>query len=439
MAGGRLVCGAPEERAVSLSTDSRSLTQGQVFWVLKGARFDGHDFLTTELAAKSSCWVVEKGRLKTGPRPPHLIEVSDTLRALQTLAARHRRRFEIPVAGITGSNGKTTTKEMLRAICLRVGASCASEGNLNNQVGLPLSVLELTAQHRYGVFEMGASRPGDIAELGAVAQPTVGVLLNIGPAHLEFFGSLEATFKAKCELIAATASDGKVVFNSDDPWLAPLEARLGARAVPFGAGPRALVRVVPPDGLVIDRRKVRVRLSSFGIVNLHNAAAAAAAAWAMGIDTPAIVAGLADHRPARMRLERLRLASGCELVLDAYNANPASMKASVSAFCSEFAEGEKVLVLGDMKELGPESGRLHSELGIWLSSLPLSAVYLAGPEMAHAFRALAGAGVPFRVRHAAEPASWLEELKSDLKPGSAVLLKASRAMRFEEISERLRP
>ncbi|MBI5882532.1 MAG: UDP-N-acetylmuramoyl-tripeptide--D-alanyl-D-alanine ligase [Elusimicrobia bacterium] len=422
---------------VSLTTDSRALAQGQVFWALRGARFDAHDFLTAELAARSSGWVVEKLRLKPGPRPTHVIEVPDTLKGLANLAARHRRRFDIPVVGITGSNGKTTTKEMLRCICLRVGATCANEGNLNNQIGLPLSLLEMTAQHRYGVFEMGASRPGDIAELGAMAHPTVGVLLNIGPAHLEFFGSLEATFKAKSELVAAVASEGRVVFNSDDPWLAPLEAGLGARAVAFGAGARARVRIIPPDGLVIDRRRVKVRLEAFGLVNLHNAAAAAAAAWAMGIDTAAIVSGLADHRPVRMRFERLRHPLGCDVVLDAYNANPASMKAAIGAFCQEFKSQAKVLVLGDMKELGPESPRLHEELGVWLSGLPLQSVYLAGPEMAHALRPLAASGVSFRVRHAAEPGVWLPELKSELRAGVALLLKASRAMRFEDVLERL--
>ncbi|MFA6316670.1 MAG: UDP-N-acetylmuramoyl-tripeptide--D-alanyl-D-alanine ligase [Elusimicrobiota bacterium] len=438
-AGGRLVAGAPDVRVVSLTTDSRTLAPGQLFWALKGTRFDAHDFLDAGLAARCSGWVAEAGRLKDGPRPPHVVEVPDTLKALASLAARHRRRFDIPVVGITGSNGKTTTKEMLRCICQRVGATCANEGNLNNQIGLPLSVLELTAGHRYGVFELGASRPGDIAELAAVAQPTVGVLLNIGPAHLEFFGSLAATFKAKSELIAATAADGRVVYNADDPWLAPLEAGLGARGVGFGVSPRARVRVAPPDGLVIDRRSVRVRLNAFGPANLHNAAAAAAAAWAMGIDPAAIVAGLEDHRPARMRLERLALPGGIPVVLDAYNANPASMKASISASCGEFEGRAKILALGDMKELGPESARLHEELGVWLSSLPLTSVYLAGPEMAHALRPLAAGGVSFRVRHAAEPGAWIPELKAELAADAALFLKASRAMRFEDILERLRP
>ncbi|MBI4677879.1 MAG: UDP-N-acetylmuramoyl-tripeptide--D-alanyl-D-alanine ligase [Elusimicrobia bacterium] len=427
---------APSGRVVSISTDSRTLAQGQVFWALKGARFDAHDFLTAEIASRSSGWVVAAGRLKSGPRPANVIEVSDTLKALLSLAAHHRRRFDLPVVGITGSNGKTTTKEMVRCICLRVGATCASVGNLNNQVGLPLSVLELTGQHRYGVFEMGASRPGDIAELGAVTQPTVGVLLNIGPAHLEFFGSLEGAFKAKSELIAAVPADGKVVVNTDDPWLAPLETGLGRRAVTFGLAPRSRVRIVPPDGLVIDRRKVRVRLDSFGDFNLANAAAAAAAAWAAGIDATAIVKGLEDFRPAPMRLERMKHPSGCEVVLDAYNANPASMKAAILAFCREFSSKAKVLVLGDMKELGPESPRLHEELGVWLAGLPLRSVYLAGPEMANAFKPLAAAGVTFRVRHANEPQSWLEELRCEFAPDAALFLKASRAMRFEDILDR---
>ncbi|MBI5210868.1 MAG: UDP-N-acetylmuramoyl-tripeptide--D-alanyl-D-alanine ligase [Elusimicrobia bacterium] len=436
--GGKLASGAPSDRIAAISTDSRAIAPGQVFWALKGQRYDAHEFLTSELAGKSPGWVVAAGALRPGPKPRHVLEVPDTLKALQTLAGSHRRRFEIPIVGITGSNGKTTTKEMVRSICLKVGPTCANEGNLNNQIGLPLSVLELTPRHRYGVFEMGASRPGDIAELGAVAQPTVGVLLNIGSAHLEYFGSLEGTLKAKSELIACVPRDGKIVLNADDPRLAPLAEGLGSRAVRFGKGPRVQVRTLGADTLVIDRRKVRVRLKAFGSINLANAAAAAATAWAMGIDIKTIAEGLEDHRPPAMRLELLSHPSGCEIVLDAYNANPSSMKAAVAAFCSRFPDRGKVLVLGDMKELGPESGRLHEDLGVWLSSLPLRAVFLAGPEMQRAFQALAASNVGFRARHAATPQGWVAELRRELTSDAAVFLKASRSMKFEDIMVQLR-
>ncbi len=436
-AGGRLVRGQAADRLAAVSTDTRRLAPGQAFWALRGARYDAHDFLDAGLASRSSGWVVAQGSRRPAVLPAHLVEVADPLRGLQALASRHRRRWDIPVVCITGSNGKTTTKEMLRAICARIGPTCANEGNLNNEIGLPLSVLELQSHHRYAVFELGASRPGDIRDLGGIAQPTLAVLLNIGPAHLETFGSLEGTFRAKTELIACLPRDGRVVLNADDPWLAPLAGTLGPRAVTFGAAAGCRVRLEGEGSLVIDQHRVAVRLEGFGKMLLCDAAAAAAAAWALGIAPDAVAQGLEDFRPAPLRMQRERHPSGCEVVLDAYNANPDSMKASLEAFCERFPGRRKVAVLGDMKELGPDSARLHREFARWLVGLPLDAVYLAGPEMAHAAEILRGiidekTRSP-RWRHALEPGDWLEELRGELKSGAALLFKASRAMRFEEV------
>lgn len=437
-AGGKLVSGASGDEIDAVSTDTRKLEPAQAFWALKGERHDAHDLLDEALAKRCAGWIVEKGRLPAGAaRPPHVVEVANTLKALQALAAHHRRRFELPVAGITGSNGKTTTKEMLAGICRRVGPTCSTPGNWNNQFGVPLSVLELRAEHRYGVFELADSHPGDIDEVAKVAQPTVAVLTNIGPDHLEFYGTMEANFKTKSELIENLGADGLAAINLDDPWLAGLEPRLGPRAVTYGLNPRARVSFSGPDEMIVDRHKIKVRLKAFGDLSRYNAAASAAAALAMGIDAETIRAGLEDYTPSMMRLETKTHPSGCEIVLDAYNANPASMKAAVSAFCEKYAANGKVLVLGDMKELGSGSAQFHAELGEWLASLPLKAVFLAGPEMKPAADALARKKPSFAHHYAQTPESWTPRLRELAAPGNALFLKASRAMKFETIVDQL--
>ncbi|HVA67084.1 MAG TPA: UDP-N-acetylmuramoyl-tripeptide--D-alanyl-D-alanine ligase [Elusimicrobiota bacterium] len=434
-AQGRLSFGHSGDPVESISIDSRTLKPSQAFWALKGPRYDGHDFLNSEAARKASGWVVETGRAqKAAAKPEHLIEVRDTGKALLALAADYRRKFEIPVVGVTGSNGKTTTKEMLRSICEKAAPTCTSPGNWNNHIGTPLSVLELQPEHRYAIFELADSKPGDIREIAQVAQPTVAVITNIGPDHMEFYANLEQNFRTKAEILEGLPADGKAVINADDPWLESLETRLGERAVTFGLGERARVRFSGADEMLIDRVKIGVKLQVFGDLSRYNACAAAAAAAALGIKPDVIRQGLESFKSSGMRLERLKHPSGCDIVLDAYNANPASMRASISAFCSEFAGRPKVLVLGDMKELGAGSAEFHRELGQWLASLPLKAVYLAGPEMEKAGAALKSAA-PFPVHYGKDAPELKRELKSEFKAGQILLFKASRAMRLEALLE----
>ena len=437
-AGGKLLRGDPAHPVGSISIDTRSLRAGEVFWAIRGERVDAHDLLDADLAAKASGWVMALGRLPpSNATPEHVVAVPDTLKALQALAAHHRRRFEIPVVGITGSNGKTTTKEMLRCICQRVGHTCSTPGNRNNHIGVPLSVLELTKEHRYAIFELADSKPGDIAEVTRIAHPTLGVITNIGPDHLEFYGTLEKNFQTKAELIEGLPEEGKAVINIDDPWLAGLEPRLGHRAVTFGSDTRARVALAGDDELIIDRHRVQVALRAFGRLSRYNAAAAAAAAWALGIPPETIRQGLQDYRPANWRMEPMHHGSGARVIFDAYNANPASMRAAVEAFCQEFVMQPKILVLGDMKELGARSAEYHGELGRWLATLPLQAVYLAGTEMRAAAAELAAAAPGFPVRHGLAPQEWLDDLRQDCREGRAVFFKASRSMRFEDISRAL--
>ncbi|MEK7389155.1 MAG: UDP-N-acetylmuramoyl-tripeptide--D-alanyl-D-alanine ligase [Elusimicrobiota bacterium] len=437
-AGGRLTKGDAGARIDVISTDTRRPQAGGAFWALRGERLDAHDFLDAKSAQTYAGWVVAAGRLKTGaPTPPQIVEVPDTLKALHALAHFHRKRFDIPVVGVVGSNGKTTTKEMLRAICSRIGSVCASHGNWNNEVGVPLSVLEMRPEHRHAIFELAACRLGEIRELSRIAQPTIAVLTNIGPDHLESFGTIETTFQTNSEIVAALPDDGAAVINADDPWLAALETRLGARAVTYGTGPNCRVRIEEGNFLVIDRHRVALTLRSFGTFSQYNAAAAAAAAWVMGLPPETICSGLQDHTPSMMRQEPLPHPSGAALVLDAYNANPASMRASIEAFYEQYSTRPKTLILGDMKELGVESAKFHRELGVWLSQLDLKAVYLAGPEMKSTADALSAAKPRFEVEYSLDSSQWSSKISSSLTSRDAVLFKASRAMRLEELAKAL--
>lgn len=435
--GGKIIVGGLRERLGSISTDTRSLNQGQIFWALGGPRYDPHEFLDQTMADRASGWVVAAGKSAAlSARPRQLMEVPDTLTALQALAARHRKRFDLPLVAITGSNGKTTTKEMLRGIFGLVGPTCATTGNLNNHIGLPLSLLELGSKHRYGVFELAASHAGEISLLSRIALPTVAVLTNIGPAHIEFFGTLEKTFAAKVEILEHLSNDGSAIINADDPFLSPLEAVLGSRCVTFGLSSRARVRFEDSSTLLIDRHRVAVKLRSFGAITLLNAAAAAAAAWSLGINPETIRQGLEAYSPSALRLEPRPGPAGSQIIIDAYNANPASMSASIEAFCSEFSGRRLVLVLGDMRELGEHSARYHQELGQSLARLPLAAVYLAGIEMKPAADALALNKPGFPFHYSAAPEAWIDSLRGELREGTAALFKASRALKFESLLDK---
>ena len=436
--GGRLIRGAAAGRVDVLSTDTRALKPGQAFWALVGERVDAHTLLDAALASKASGWIVAEGRLKAGsPGPEHLIEVADTLKALHALAREHRRRFQIPVAAVVGSNGKTTTKEMLKSICSLAGKTCATPGNWNNEIGTPLSVLELLPEHQYAVFELAACRKGEIEALSKTVEPTLAVLTNIGPDHLETFGTIATTFCTNAEVVDALPENGGAAINMDDPWLAKLAPVLGSRAATYGTGADCRVRIEGKDALILDGARVPVKLKSFGAFSRYNAAAAAAAALLMGIDSVTIRRGLEAHVPGMLRQEPLAHPSGAALVLDAYNANPASMRASIEAFCEEFKSRPKTLILGDMKELGPDSAQFHRELGEWLSGLHLKAVYLAGPEMRAASDALRSAKPVFPVEYGPDAKSFAAALKDRLTASDAILFKASRAMKLEELAKAL--
>jgi UDP-N-acetylmuramoyl-tripeptide--D-alanyl-D-alanine ligase len=433
--GGRLVKGHPEAPFSGFVTDTRKLKGGDFFWALKGASFDAHDFLKNTAPLGVRGWLAREDALAGLELPPETVAVKDTLKALQNLAAWHRRRFNIPLAAITGSNGKSTTKEMLKSVFSAAGETCSNAGNLNNQFGLPLSLLELGPEHRFGVFELGASKRGDIKEIGEVAEPTCGLITNIGPSHLQYFGDLETIFETKTELAACLAEGGRLVYNYDDRFL----SRLNGRAFPkltFGRDPGADLRVLEGDALRLEYAGEihGIRLPHAGGHNFMNAAAAAGAALASGLDFETIRKGLERYTPPPMRLQELKIGSAI-VILDAYNSNPQSAASAIKQVLG--LPKPLYFMLGDMKELGQHSAHYHTDLGAALAHTGAERVFLAGPEMKPAVEAYLKAGGCCAV-YAETLDGWLGEARELIKAGKGTfLVKASRSMKFERIVEGL--
>jgi UDP-N-acetylmuramoyl-tripeptide--D-alanyl-D-alanine ligase len=429
-----------------VSIDSRTLKEGELFVAIRGDRFDGHDFVPD--AVRRGAWGVLVERSALGARPDalggvrNLIPVDDTLRALQEMSLLHRRKFSLPVVGITGSNGKTTTKEMLAAILVRRGPVLKNEGNLNNHIGVPLTLFKLREQHRAAVIEMGMSGLGEIGLLARLAEPGVGVITNIGPAHLQFLGSTDTVAQAKGELLQGMRQDGTAVLNADDRYFSTLRALFPGRVLSFGMGGRADVYATDidqqEDGTAMTLHapggSVGVRIRTAGRHNVANALAAAAAAAALGVPQDEVKAGLEDFRPVAMRSE-LRVIRGMRVLADCYNANPASVAAALETLAA-MGGTRTVAVLGDMLELGESAAGAHRDAGRTAAGLRIGAVITVGAlGRLIAEGARAGGMAADRVREADTPSQAAVMLRSIAQAGDMVLIKGSRGMKMETVLE----
>lgn len=429
--GGELV--GKNESFYGVSTDSRTLERGELFVALKGERFDGHDSLAEAQRRGAVGAIVERSEATTLP----LICAKDTRKALGNLANLWRRRHSIPVIGITGSNGKTTTKEMTAAILRQRCPVLATSGNLNNDVGLPQTLFGLQAQHGAAVIEMGANRPHDIAELAKIAEPTIGVVTMCGPAHLEGFGSLEGVAAAKGQIYTALKPAGTAIINADDPFAAYwTDCSRHAAQRSFGINSRADFAAEDIVNLGIGRGlrfKLRSALGSIEIAlcfegrhNVYNALAAAAAAAAAGATLEDIQRGLASARPIHGRLELTYSACGAMLIDDTYNANPASLMAAMEVLRT--SPGEHWLVLGDMAELGEAEIAVHRAAGERAREDGIDRLFGIGVLAREAARAF-GAGAA----HYTDPDELISDLRDCLHSGVTLLLKGSRKMQLDKV------
>lgn len=437
VAGGELVGG--DVAFDSVSTDTRTLKPGALFVALSGENFDGHDFVQGAAEKGAVAALVARTLPVTIPQ----IVVSDVLAALTEFARQWRRQFAIPVIGVTGSNGKTTTKELIGAILTRLGATLVTKGNLNNHIGVPLTLLGLRAEHRYAVIEMGANHQGEIAHLASIAEPSIGIVTNAGAAHLEGFGSLQGVAIGKGEMFQALQASGVAVINADDAFAGFWrDGSTANRVLTFGFEQPAdftahkVQSIADAGGFRIDFDLVtpagaqRATLALAGLHNLRNALGACAVAFAAGATLEDLVQGLAAMKPVAGRLELKPAIRGAFLVDDSYNANPSSLKAGLDAFRS-FA-GSRWLILGEMKELGHNADALHGEVGRYAKEAGVARLLAVGEGSKHAVDAFG------------EGAKWFASLddliadaRASLSAGVAVLIKGSRANKLERVSNAL--
>lgn len=442
---GSLISGFPQTGIMRVSTDTRTIRDGDLFVALAGPRFDGHSFL--RVAADRGAGVLLIHCLEGLPafdpeRTPAIVLVEDTLVGLQDLARGIRLRSKAEVVGLTGSNGKTTTKEMLAKILSQVAPTLATRGNLNNHIGLPLTLCELQNEHRFAVIEMGTSKIGDMKVLVDVSRPTAGLITNVGKDHLEFLENPGGVLKENRGLYDALPKDGAAVINLDDPLLAPLARELPCRKVTYGQAPGATVRATDLHlwpmptrfKLHLGEKSFEAELNAPGAIQVVNAVAAAATAWALGIPAELIVGGLKAFKPAAMRLQVHERGDGSILVNDAYNANPSSMRASIESFCQTYPSHPHWLVLGDMRELGTLARSEHRELGEWLAKQAIDKVFLYGRDTRFVRDGMTAAGAGSKVERFSKKRYLLEALEKALTAEHpAVLFKASRSLQLEQV------
>lgn len=443
-----------KHRIRQISTDSRSVRRGDLFVALRGDRYDGHEFVPAVLAQGAVGAIVhDEYRLPPSSaavrriegRPvPFLFGVGDPLFAYQQLATHHRGRFHIPVVAVTGSNGKTTTKDMVAAVLAQRWPVLKTEGNFNNRIGVPYTLLRLTSRHQAAVIEMGVDQQGQTTRLSEIVRPTIGLITNIGPDHLEYFGSMEGSAQAKAELLDMLSADGTAILNADDPYFDYLAARAQCRVLSFGFSEMADVRA---SGVISDARQgttfrlhlpgksrpTTVRIKAHGTHNVTNALAAAAVGAALTLSGSMIAQGLSRFRPAAMR-SQIVTHHGVHIINDCYNANPASMKAALQLLAQWSPARERIAVLGDMLELGPESGQLHRDVGQFLATQRLSRLIVCGTlgrDIAEGARRSGMAGS--QIEEVVDAAAAADHLKRTVRQGDVVLVKASRGMKMEQV------
>lgn len=433
-----------------LGTDTRTLKPGELFFALRGERFDGHDFIPAALELGAAGVVCDSSWAgATSPAGDRaVIAVRDTLRALGDMASWWRHNHTAAVAALTGSSGKTTTKEMAAGVLELEGSTLRSRGNFNNLVGLPLTLFGLRGEHRYVVLEMGMNRPGEIGRLTEIADPQTGLITNVARAHLEGLGDIRAVARAKAELLDRMSPKGVAILNGDDGLLMAEASRFKGDLVTFGLGPQNDFRAEGMQDmgrkgtsftLVCDYGRIDVRMSAPGRQNVWNALAASALTVKSGASLENVARGLAAYKGVPGRFAVMDLPGGGILVDDTYNANPSSLKAALESLGGLAAGGGRIIIcLGDMLELGRETVPAHLEAGRMAAEHGAEHILAMGDQADHVIRGALDSGFPadrvHRIRNHEEMADGILDL---FEKGDLILLKASRGMQFERVLERL--
>jgi UDP-N-acetylmuramoyl-tripeptide--D-alanyl-D-alanine ligase len=444
---GVLMQGDVQTSFTGVSTDSRSIKAGELFFALRGEHFDGHRFLAEAIQRGGKGAVVDHEADLPANQAIALMRVADSLQALGDLAHHWRKRHPIPLVAVVGSNGKTTTKEMAAAILGKRYKVMKNAGNFNNLIGLPLSLLQMNSTDGVAILEMGMNRTGEILRLTQIAEPDLGILTNIGPAHLEGLGSIEGIMEAKGELLKGMGARGRFIFNADDPRVAELSKGFHGEQTSFGihnpADWQALAIRTREDGGVSFQMqgpagKLPISLQLLGRHQVYNALAAAAVSALLGAAIDDIKDGLESFPPPAMRMELLVLGKGIKVINDAYNANPQSMDAALLTL-QETAGGRKIAVLGDMWELGAYAEKAHQELGRAVKEYGVDLLFLLGRFAPLVAEGAEQAGMaPQKIHIGKDHHAVGLMLARTVKDGDWVLVKGSRIMRMEEIIKELK-
>lgn len=431
--------------------DSRAIKDESLFIAIRGKNHDGHKF--AEEVINKGCqgliicedYVSNAKKIISDYPGTVLISVKDTTDALALLAKFQRGRAGVKVIAVTGSSGKTTTRSMTARIMSGSFETLATDGNFNNDIGLPLTLFRLSKAHKWAVLELGASGPGEISRLSEICRPDIGIITNIGPAHLEGFGSIEGVAKAKSELIYSLGDSGIGILNIDDPFLKEIALTSGKRIIKYGTNEDADVRGVlqetHEDRIVFDiffpDGKGRIELRTPGPFMMMNALAAASAAWAAGIGIEKICDGLSGFKPEKGRLNVKRTKKGARLIDDTYNANPTSMLAAIDTLVSVKGKGKGFLVCGDMLELGEKGAELHENIGKAAAEKGLDAIFIYGSYSLNVKKGAISAGMPESNIFTGEKKELAKIIEKTAGTDDWILIKGSRSMRMEEIVDDL--
>jgi UDP-N-acetylmuramoyl-tripeptide--D-alanyl-D-alanine ligase len=443
---GELRHGSPETMITHVSIDSRQAEAGDLFFALTGERFDGHNFLPEVAKRGVAAVVVERSKIPSNFRGRAIIAVDNTRVALGCLGARYRRDFTLPVTAVGGSNGKTTTKELIASVLCQKLAVLWSEASFNNEIGVPVTLLKLEKSHQAAVLEAGTNHPGELAPLLRMITPLLGVITNIGREHLEFFGDLRSVAQEEGAIAEALPPEGTLFINGDNAWTESIVGRCKARVVRvgFGEGNDWVAQNIAVDesGAKFSVKGPQAELNGdyhiklLGRHQVANALLALALGAELGLDRKSIAHGLAICAPAKMRLQ-LCHPGGIRILDDAYNANADSMVAALQTLSDLPCSGRRVAVLGDMAELGESSRAAHAEVGQRAAEFHLDQLFTVGRHAGEIATAARRSGLR-TVVEISEVETAVHAVREFARPGDVVLVKASRAMRLERITEALR-